>query len=84
MAVRNFFEEQRQTQIKEKLEEFKKLAISKDENQKINEWYLVLEYINNIEADLKKQKELVSKYTSFFSLLNGLLPRTPSIHDVIF
>ena len=65
----------------EKYEELKKFITSKDENQKVNEWFLASRHMNSMEGTIKKQKEEIEKYKKFFSLMQELLPWKPSIHD---
>ena len=41
------------------------------------------QYVSDLENQLKQQKKQIEEYQSYFSLLQKLLPRVPSIHDVI-
>jgi hypothetical protein len=37
----------------------------------------------DLESKLQQQEKQIDEYRSFFSLMRKLLPREPSIHDVI-
>jgi hypothetical protein len=67
----------------DKYNELKKHITSKDEGGKLNEWFLAYEHIIDLEYRLEQQKKQIEEYQSFFSLMQKLLPRVPSIHDVI-
>jgi hypothetical protein len=67
----------------DKYTELKKYITSKDENGKLNEWFLAHEHIVDLENKLEEQEKQIEEYRSFFSLMQKLLPRVPSIHDVI-
>ena len=73
----------RKKECADKYAELKKYITSKDENGKLNEWFLAHEYIVDLEIKLQQQEKQIEKYRSFFSLMRKLLPRVPSIHDVI-
>lgn len=67
----------------EKYEELKKFISSKDENGKINEWVLAHNHIVSLEQEMEEQKKQIEEYEKFFSMMQSLLPRQYSIHDVI-
>ena len=73
----------RKKECADKYAELKKHIISKDENGKLNEWFLAHKHILDLENQLEEQKKQIEEYRSFFSLMRKLLPRVPSIHDVI-
>ena len=73
----------RKKECADKYAELKKHITSKDENGKLNEWFLAHEHIVDLESKLQQQEKLIEEYRSFFSLMRKLLPRVPSIHDVI-
>jgi len=73
----------RKTECADKYDELKKHITSKDENGKLNEWFLAHEHIVDLESKLKQQEKQIEEYRSFFSLMQKLLPRVPSIRDVI-
>ena len=73
----------RKKECADKYDELKKHITSKDENGKLNEWFLAHEHIVELESKLQEQEKQIEEYRSFFSLLRKLLPRVPSIHDVI-
>ena len=64
-----------------KYEELKKFITSKDENQKVNEWFFAHSHILSMEATIKKQEEEIKKYKEFFLLMKGLMPKTNSIYN---
>jgi hypothetical protein len=73
----------RKKECADKYAELKKHIISKDENGKLNEWFLAHEHIVYLENKLQQQEKQIEEYRSFFSLMRNLLPRESSIHDVI-
>ena len=73
----------RKKECANKYTELKKHIISKDENGKLNEWFLAHEHIVELENKLEQQQKQIEEFQSFFSLMRKLLPRVPSIHDVI-
>ena len=73
----------RKKECADKYAELKKHITSKDENGKLNEWFLAHEHIVDLESKLQQQEKLIEEYRSFFSLMRRLLPRELSIHDVI-
>ena len=73
----------RKKECADKYDELKKHITSKDESGKLNEWFLAHEHIVELESKLQEQEKQIEEYRSFFSLLRKLLPRVPSIHDVI-
>lgn len=75
--------EMRKKECADKYAELKKQITSNDENGKLNEWFLAHEHIVDLESKLQQQEKQIEEYRSFFSLMRKLLPRVPSIHDVI-
>ena len=73
----------RKKECADKYAELKKHITSKDDNGKLNEWFLAHEHIVDLEIQLEKQKKQIKEYQNFFSLMRKLLPRVSSIHDVI-
>ena len=73
----------RKKECANKYAELKKHITSKDESGKLNEWFLAHEHIVDLENELEEQKKQIEEYRSFFSLMWKLLPRVPSIYDVI-
>jgi superoxide dismutase len=63
----------------EKYNEFKeKLRTSKNEDDE-----MLYKHIQKLEIRAAKNKGKVKKYEEFFQTLVELLPRQPSIHDVL-
>lgn len=63
----------------EKYEEFKeKLRTSKNEDDE-----MLWNHLTKLEIKAAKNKGKIKKYEEFFQTLVELLPRQPSIHDVI-
>lgn len=56
---------------------------SKDIDGKLNEFYLAYEHMLKMEQENKDLKEQLKKYQDFFKNLNALMPKTPSVFDVI-
>jgi chromosome segregation ATPase len=73
----------RKKECADKYAELKKHITSKDENGKLNEWFLAHEHIVDLESKLQQQEKQIEEYRSFFSLMRKLLPRVSSINDVI-
>lgn len=73
----------RKKKCNDKYVELKKHITSKDENGKLNEWFLAHEHIVTLESKLQQQEKQIEEYRSFFSLMQKLLPRVSSIHDII-
>jgi hypothetical protein len=73
----------RKKECADKYAELKKHIASKDNNGKLNEWFLAHEHIVDLEYQLEQQKMQLEEYHSFFSLLRKLLPRVSSIHNVL-
>ena len=46
-------------------------------------WLKEQDKVIELEKQLEQQKKQIEEYQSFFSLMRKLLPRVPSIHDVI-
>ena len=67
----------------DKYEELKQHITSKGEDGDLNQWILAHSHIVKLERETKEMQEQIKEYSSFFSLMRKLLPRTPSIHDVI-
>ncbi len=83
MAYYDHGEAMRKKECADKYAELIKHITSKDENGKLNEWFLAHEHIVDLESKLQQQEKQIEEYRSFFSLMRKLLPRVPSIHDVI-
>lgn len=83
MAYYDHGKAMRKKECADKYAELKNYITSKDESGKLNEWFLAHEHIVYLETQLEEQKKQIEEYRSFFSLLRKLLPRVPSIHDVI-
>ncbi len=73
----------RQKECADKYAELKKHITSKDENGKLNEWVLAHEHMVDLESKLEQQEKQINEYTNFFSLMQKLLPKVSSIHDVV-
>ena len=73
----------RKKECADKYDELKKHITSKDENGKLNEWFLAHKHMADLENKLQEQEKQIEEYRSFFSFMRKLLPRVPSIHDVI-
>lgn len=82
MAYYNHGAAIRKKECADKYAALKKHITSKDENGKLNEWFLAHEHIVDLENQLEQQKKQIEEYQSFFSLLRKLLPKMSSIHDV--
>lgn len=82
MAYYDHVAAMRKKECADKYTELKKYITSKDDG-KLNEWFLAHEHIVDLENQLEQQKKQIEEYQSFFSLMRKLLPRVPSIHDVI-
>ena len=68
-----------ENKCKEKYEELKEnLRKSKDENDE-----MVWKQMMKIEYEAEKSKKKVKKYEEFFEMLQKLIPKQSSIHDVI-
>ena len=64
---------------KEKYEEFKKeLKESEHENDE-----MILKHIRRLESEAEESKKTIEKYRKFFQMLQELIPRQSSIHDVL-
>lgn len=83
MAYYNHGAAMRKKECADKYAELKKHITSKDESGKLNEWFLAHEHIVELESKLQEQEKQIEEYRSFFSLMRKLLPRVPSIHNVI-
>jgi len=73
----------RKKECADKYAELKEHITSKNESGKLNEWFLAHEHMVHLDSQLEQQKKQIEEYISFFSLMRKLLPREPSIHDVI-
>jgi predicted nuclease with TOPRIM domain len=68
-----------ENKCKEKYEELKeKLRKSKDENDE-----MIWKHIMTLEYQAEQSKKKLNSYQEFFTMLQQLLPRQSSIHDVI-
>ena len=83
MAYYDHGASKRKKECANKYAELKKYITSKDEDGKLNEWFLAHEHIVELENKLEQQQKQIEEFQSFFSLMRKLLPRVPSIHDVI-
>ena len=73
----------RKKECADKYAELKKHITSKDENGKLNEWFLAHEHIFDLESKIQQQENQIEEYRSFFSLMRKLLPKVSSIHNII-
>jgi hypothetical protein len=73
----------RKKECADKYAELKKHITSNDENGKLNEWSLAHEHMVHLENQIEEQEKKIEEYESFFSLMQKLLPRVPSIHNRI-
>jgi hypothetical protein len=56
----------RKKECADKYAELKKHITSKDENGKLNEWFLAHEHIVDLEIKLQQQEKQIEEYRSFF------------------
>lgn len=73
----------RKKQCAEKYEHLKKHITSKDDNMKLNEWFLAHEHMVDLETQLVQYKKQVEEYQKFFKMMSSLLPKEPTINDTI-
>ncbi len=66
--------ERRRKLCLENYNDLKKSITKIDENGKLNGFLLALEHMKDMENQLKEQQDKLNKYTSFFNMLNSLLP----------
>ena len=59
---------------KESFDNLKKF-LQKRENNKLNEHYPALDYINGLETQIKDLNSELEKYKEFFKILNQCLPK---------
>lgn len=83
MAYLDHITAMRKKECADKYAELKKYITSKDENGKLNEWVLAHEHIVDLENRLQQQEKQIEEYQSFFSFMQKLLPKVPSIYNVI-
>ena len=68
-----------ENKCKEEYEELKEnLRKSKNESDE-----MLLEHIMTLEHKAEKSKKTIEEYKNFFQMLQSLLPRQSSIHDVL-
>jgi len=58
-----------------------KQLLGSTKNGKISKYYKALEYIQQMESQMKVKDEKIKEFEGFFGLLSRLLPREFSIHD---
>lgn len=63
--------------------ELKEFISSKDDNGKLNEWFLAYEHLVAKEDRLKELEEENSNYRQFFLMLRNFLPKSFSSSDII-
>jgi len=62
-------------------EKYEELKISLKDNE--NSFHNALHHIRDMEEELKTQEKQIAEYRKFFNLLQKLLPKQFSSHDII-
>lgn len=72
----------RRQQSEEKFIELKKHITSKEDGV-LNEWFPAMAHITDMEKTIDEQILKIEEYQRFFSMMQKLMPRQHSIHDII-
>lgn len=83
MACYDHGEAIRKNKCEDKYNELKKFITSQDENGILNEYYMAYDHLIDMEKEIKKQKEQINEYRTFFSLMQKLTPKGTSTNNFI-
>ena len=84
MALYDHQQAELNLQARQSYTKLKEWLRTKEHGEKLNEFFPAVLHIEDMERTIAEQELQLKEYRNFFSSLSMLLPKQPSIHDVIF